>query len=120
MDDVTMSRESRRPEDVQDLAIKLLNFIVVDLDRMIQFLNVTGLQPETIRASAKSPLFLLGVLDYVSKDDELLKTIHQELGIRPAAILMAAAHLTPEPEPRVTAEKPVRPSSALPRRTLYQ
>ncbi len=120
MDDATTSRESRRPEDAQDLAIKILNFIVVDMDRMIQFLNVTGLQPETIRASAKSPHFLLGVLDYVSKDDELLRTVHQELGIRPAAILMAAAHPPPKPEPRVTAEKRVTPSSALPRRTLYQ
>ncbi|WP_114186840.1 DUF3572 family protein [Microvirga aerophila] len=36
------------------------------VDRIIQFLNVTGLQPETIRASATSSHFLLGVLEYVS------------------------------------------------------
>ncbi|MBZ6079089.1 DUF3572 domain-containing protein [Microvirga puerhi] len=115
-----MARGSERPEDAEGLAIKVLNHIVADLDRMIQFLNVTGLQPETIRASAKSPLFLLGVLDYVSKDDELLETIHQELGIRPAAILMAAVHLTPEPETKPPSEKPARTALALPRRSLYR
>jgi hypothetical protein len=56
------------------------------------------LQPETIRVSAQSSLFLLGVLDYVSKDDELLTAIHQELNIAPAAISTAPGHQTPTPE----------------------
>ena len=75
MDDVTFPHGAGCPRDAEDLAIQVLNFIVADLDRMIQFLNVTGLQPETIRESAKSPLFLLGGLDYVSRDDELLKAV---------------------------------------------
>jgi hypothetical protein len=35
--------------------------------------NVTGLQPGTIRTSATSSHFLLGVLEYVAKHDELLR-----------------------------------------------
>jgi hypothetical protein len=49
--------------DVKGVAIQVLNFIVADVDRIIQFLNVTGLQPETIRESATSSHFLLGVLE---------------------------------------------------------
>jgi hypothetical protein len=67
-------------EHIHDLGLKVLAFIVADVDRIIQFLNITGLQPETIRESAQSTLFLQGVLDYVSKDDELLThRIHQSL-----------------------------------------
>jgi hypothetical protein len=50
-------------EAVDALGIKVLAFIVADVDRIIQFLNATGLQPETIRESAQSSLFLVGVLD---------------------------------------------------------
>jgi hypothetical protein len=110
---------SRR--DAQELAIQVLNFIVGDLDRIIQFLNVTGLQPETIRESAKSPLFLLGVLDYILKDEDLLKEFHRQTDIRPAAILVAAAQLTPEPEGNRPEPATARaaPAQTLPRRSLF-
>ena len=106
-------------EHIDDLGIKVLAFIVADVDRIIQFLNITGLQPETIRASAQSTLFLQGVLDYVSKDDELLKAIHQELNITPAAILGALGHQTPAPGTK----PPDRKTEAvppLPRRSLFK
>ena len=106
-------------ENMDDLGIKVLAFIVADVDRIIQFLNITGLQPETIRASAQSTLFLQGVLDYVSKDDELLKAIHQELNIAPAAILGALGHQTPAsgtkpPDQKTEAVPP------LPRQSLFK
>ncbi|WP_262266274.1 DUF3572 domain-containing protein [Microvirga yunnanensis] len=104
--------------DAESIAIQVLNFIVADVDRIIQFLNVTGLQPETIRASAQSSQFLLGVLEYVAKDDELLKAIDQGLKIRPTAILAAIMHLSPEPEAK-TSDKKVDVAPQLPRRNLF-
>jgi hypothetical protein len=104
--------------DAESVAIQVLNFIVADVDRIIQFLNITGLQPETIRASATSSHFLLGVLEYVAKDDELLKAIDEELKIRPAAILAAIVHLSPEPEARPPKQK-VDAAPQLPRRNLF-
>src|SRR5918993_2269270 len=104
--------------DAESIAIQVLNFIVADVDRIIQFLNVTGLQPETIRASATSSHFLLGVLEYVAKDDELLKAIDQELKIRPAAILAAIVYLSPEPEAKPSDNK-VDAAPHLPRRNLF-
>src|ERR687890_186060 len=95
VEDVVSKRGLASSEHIDDLEIKVLAFIVADVDRIIQFLNITGLQPETIRESAQSTLFLQGVLDYVSKDDDLLKAIYQELNIAPAAILGALGHQTP-------------------------
>jgi hypothetical protein len=112
----------RRPAasvDVDTLGIKVLAFIVADVDRIIQFLNVTGLQPETIRESAQSSLFLLGVLDYVSNDDGLLRAIHQELDIAPAAILTALEHQTPTSETKPL-DKKIEAAPSLPRRNLFK
>jgi hypothetical protein len=105
--------------DAESVAIQVFNFIVSDVDRIIQFLNITGLQPETIRESANQPLFLLGVLDYAAKDEELLKAIDKELNIRPAAILAAAVHLSPEPEGAPSDKRPEPKVSELPRRNLF-
>ena len=106
--------------DSEDLAIRLFEWIVADIDRIIQFLNVTGLQPETLRESAKSPLFLLGVLDYVSKDDELLKKVHEDLGLRHEVIMAAVGHLAPKPETTKAADKKLESQSHLPRRSLFR
>jgi hypothetical protein len=104
--------------DAESVAIQVLNFIVADVDRIIQFLNVTGLQPETIRTSATSSHFLLGVLEYVAKDDELLKAIDQNLKIRPTAVLAAIVYLSPEPEEKLS-DKKVDAAPQLPRRNLF-
>src|SRR5215207_1929740 len=101
--------------EAESLAIQVLNFIIADVDRIIQFLNITGLQPETIRESATSSHFLLGVLEYVAKDEELLKAVDQEVKIRPGAISVALAHLSPEPEEKPPDAK-VAATPQLPRR----
>jgi hypothetical protein len=95
--------------DSESVALQVLNFIVADVDRIIQFLNVTGLQPETIRTSATSSHFLLGVLEYVAKDDEILKAIDEELQLRPATILAAIVHLSPEPQASRRIRRPTQP-----------
>lgn len=105
--------------DAESIAIQVLNFIVIDVDRIIQFLNVTGLQPETIRESATSSHFLLGVLEYVAKDDELLKAIDREMQIRPAAILLAITLLSQQSE-NSPPDKKIDPASQLPRRNLFR
>lgn len=104
--------------DAESVAIQVLNFIVADVDRIIRFLNVTGLQPATIRASATTQHFLLGVLEYVAKDDELLKATDQELMVRPTAILASIVHLSPDPEAK-RADKKVDAAPQLPRRNLF-
>jgi hypothetical protein len=123
MTEAGQGRAVKGRADAETIAVETFNFIVADVDRIIRFLNITGLQPETIRESARSAHFLQGVLDYVIKDDELLRTIHKELGIWPATILAASEHLTPEPKSRPEsdpASKKPEPSPQLPRRSLFE
>lgn len=106
--------------DTESLGLRVFDFIVQDVDRIILFMNITGLQPETLRESAKAPDFLLGVLEYVSKDDELLKAIHAELGIPPATILAATGQPTPASGSGATPDKKSESRPQLPRRSLFE
>lgn len=120
MGETFQKREPVGRGDAESLAIQILNYIVTDDDRIVQLLNVTGLQPETLRDVAQSPDFMLGVLEYVAKDDGLLKGIQQELGIRPAAVLVAIVHLSSgiEVEPLEAPSRLKMPG--LSKRSLFQ
>ena len=48
MEETDSKRDPADSETVDALGIKDLAFIVADVDRIIRFLNVTGVQPETI------------------------------------------------------------------------
>lgn len=113
-------RESPRRGDPEGLGLQVFEFIVADVDRIIQFMNITGLQPETLRESAKAPDFLLGVLEYVSKDDDLLKAIHNEIGIPPDAILAATGHRTTAPGSTPASDKKPESRPLPPRRSLFE
>jgi hypothetical protein len=119
VEEMDSKRGPAASETVDALGIEVLAFIVADVDRIIRFLNVTGLQPETIREAAQSSLFLLGVLDYASKDDELLRALHQELNIAPAAILTALGNQSPASETKPLDRK-TEAAPPLPRRNLFK
>jgi len=120
MDATGSNHEATGRGGSEDLAIRVFEWIAADIDRIIQFLNVTGLQPETLRESATSSHFLLGVLDYVTKDEELLKKIHADLTIRPETIMAAVGHMAPKPELTQVADKRPENESQLPRRSLFR
>lgn len=56
----------------ETLAIQALSFIAADPDRLGRFLAATGMGPGDIRAAAREPLFLAGVLDHIAADETLL------------------------------------------------
>ena len=53
----------------------------------------TGIGPAEIRAAAREPGFLVGVLDYLAGDDRLLTAFAAECGFDPADIGKAMAAL---------------------------
>jgi hypothetical protein len=59
-------------EQAEKLAIQALAFIGRDEERLARFLAVTGIGPAEIRAAAREPGFLIGVLDYVASDERLI------------------------------------------------
>ncbi|HVZ53477.1 MAG TPA: DUF3572 domain-containing protein [Pseudolabrys sp.] len=77
----------------EELAIQALSFIAADGDRLGRFLAVTGIGPGEIRAAAREPGFLTGVLDYLVGDERLVTAFAAESAIDPADIARAHAAL---------------------------
>jgi Protein of unknown function (DUF3572) len=66
------------------LAIAALTFIAEEPERLGRFLALSGIGPESLRAAAREPGFLLGVLDHVTNDEALLIAFSTHRGIDPA------------------------------------
>jgi Protein of unknown function (DUF3572) len=80
-------------EVAEELAIQALTFIAGDGERLGRFLAVTGIGPAEIRAAAREPGFLIGVLDYLASDEPLLASFAAEAGVNPSDIGKALAAL---------------------------
>jgi hypothetical protein len=78
------------------LAIAALTFIGQEPERLGRFLALSGIGPESLRAAAREPGFLLGVLDHLSGDETLLIAFSEEQGLDPMAIGKARAILAGE------------------------
>ena len=73
-------------ERAEGLAIQALAFIANDGERLGRFLAVTGIGPAEIRAAAREPVFLAGVLEYMASDDRLIAAFAAENNLNPADI----------------------------------
>jgi Protein of unknown function (DUF3572) len=86
-------RSARETADQQEaaseLAIAALIFLAGDEERLGRFLALTGIAPASLRAAAREPGFLLGVLDHVAGDEALLLAFANESGIDPEDVIGA-------------------------------
>lgn len=93
-----MKRERlQEDESSAGLAVDVLLWIAADEDRLFPFLSAAGLSPDTLRASARDPAFLAGVLDYVMGEEGVLVACADALGVRPERIAAASRTLSPQP-----------------------
>ena len=69
------------PKAVESLAVEAFAFIA------------GGLDPSSLRAAAKDPHFLAGVLDYVITDERLIFDLAAATGHRPESIVAACRSL---------------------------
>ena len=86
-----------RAEAATELAIAALTFLAGETERLERFLALPGLGPQSLRAAAREPSFLLGVLDHVAGDESLLLAFATENGIDPEDIGRARAALAQRP-----------------------
>jgi hypothetical protein len=86
-------RTSTTPEAAEALAIQALSFIAADSERLGGFLAMTGIGPAEIRAAAREPGFLAGVLDTIAADERLLLAFAAEAGIEPGEVGKARSAL---------------------------
>jgi uncharacterized protein DUF3572 len=76
-------------EAATELAIAALSFLAGEQERLERFLALSGLGPQSLRAAAREPSFLLGVLDHVASDESLLLAFANESGIDPQDVARA-------------------------------
>jgi len=81
--------DEQRMAAAEALAITALGFIAAEPERLGRFLSVTGIGPDSIRAAAREPRFLAGVLDHVAADEQLLLAFATEQDIDPDALMRA-------------------------------
>ena len=78
-----------RAEAASALAIAALRFIAEEPERLRIFLSLTGIDPQAIRAAAREPGFLLGVLDHLAGNESLLLAFARESEIDPEDVRVA-------------------------------
>jgi hypothetical protein len=88
---MTNRRQSERERlaAAEDLAIAGLGFIAAEPERLDRFLALTGIDPASIRAAARQPQFLVGVLDHLLGEERLLLAFAAENDIDPEAVMRA-------------------------------
>lgn len=79
------------------LAADVLGWLVADEDRLFRFVAASGLEPGTLRESARDPGFLGAVLDHVMSDEPSLLACAEALGVKPERIASAWHRLQPPP-----------------------
>jgi hypothetical protein len=83
------SLNAKRRAAAESLAIQALTFLAGEPERLGRFLTLTGIGPGAIRAAARSPGFLAGVLDHLASEDALVVAFAAEAGIEPGEIEQA-------------------------------
>jgi hypothetical protein len=81
--------ERERQAAAEDLAIAALGFIAAEPERLSRFLALTGIAPTSIRAAAREPQFLVGVLDHILNEERLLLDFAAENDVDPEAVMRA-------------------------------
>ena len=66
-----------------------MGFIAGDPTRLGAFLAETGIGPQSLRAAAADPQFLVSVLDFVLRDDLTVKAFAKQSELHPTNIAAA-------------------------------
>jgi len=84
-------------EDAETMAVRAVLHLTSDEERLEQFLSLTGLSLDEIRAQIKDPAFLGAILDYILADEHLLLGFCQTINIAPELPALARARLPGAP-----------------------
>jgi Protein of unknown function (DUF3572) len=85
-----MSRRTEMTREAAEmLAIEALGFLAQEPERLGRFLALTGIEAQSLRAAAREPNFLLGVLDHLAGDERLLRQFSDQEEIEPETVTQA-------------------------------
>ncbi|MEL6530442.1 MAG: DUF3572 domain-containing protein [Pseudomonadota bacterium] len=78
----------------QTLALAALGWILQDGDRADRYLELTGLDPDTLRAGLNNPAVLSSALDFLANHEPDLIRAAEALAITPEELIAARQELT--------------------------
>lgn len=94
-----MQRPERPPrtrfsaEAAETIALQALGFLATDAERAQRLLDLTGLSPQELRASAADPSLLAGILDYLLSHEPLLLEFAESADLQPEDVVGARRNL---------------------------
>jgi hypothetical protein len=74
------------PAALEELAAEILGYLAEDPARLSRFLDLTGLNPQSLRRTAALPGFAASLLEYLASDDRLILAFATDRGHDPAKI----------------------------------
>jgi hypothetical protein len=89
------TRNARQMAEI--VAVQALSFLASQPERLGSFLAETGLGPETLRNAAADPQFLIGVLEFVLRDDNTVKAFAEASELDPTTVAAALQALEEQP-----------------------
>lgn len=84
-----MAAKPMTPDDAEAIGIAALGFVAADGTLLPRFLAITGIEAGTIRAAAREPGFLAGVLHFIADHEPTLIAFAANAGVAPAAVIEA-------------------------------
>jgi hypothetical protein len=63
---------STPPASAETVALKALGFLAESPDGLSRFLDISGIDPQTLRKRVEEPEFLAAILDFLLADEALL------------------------------------------------
>lgn len=91
-------RGSMTRDGAERIALAALSALVADPERLGRFLAATGIGPDTLRAAAATPGFLIAVLDHLMADEAVLGEWCAGAGLAPETVAIARSYLADAPD----------------------
>ena len=88
-----MANAASMREEAEALAIRALGFVAADPELLPRFLAITGIEAKDIRAAARQPGFLAGVLQFLLAHEPTLIQFAEAAGIDAAEVARACRAL---------------------------
>jgi hypothetical protein len=76
-------------DDAEAIALRAVQFLAEEPDRLQRFLDLTGVPPDSLRARLAEPAFLAGILDHLLGDEPQLLVFAEWAQVPPADIASA-------------------------------
>jgi hypothetical protein len=86
---MVMVNSASTAANAEAIAIEALGFVAGDPALLPRFLSITGIEAQSIRAAAREPGFLAGVLEFLLAHEPTLLQFCEQFGIAPAAVASA-------------------------------